>query len=211
GVRGRGVRARWVLKSRGEAVRAGPRIRGSAHQRRRKRDGRAFAVRTAVGRGRCGGRRVDDDVGRAGGRGAAADRDRHGVGARIRGRGVGTRRILQRGGEAVRAGPRIRGAGDGRRRKRDGRAFAVRTAVGGGRCGGRRVDHDVGRAGGRGAAAHRDGHGVDARIGGRGVGARRILERGGEAVRAGPRIGGAGDGRCGRRGGRVNAGRVEVW
>src|SRR5204862_4116021 len=197
--RGRGVGSRRVLKRGGEAVRAGPRIRGAGDGRSGERDGRAVAVRIAVGCGRRRGDRVDADVRAAGGRGAAADRDGHGVDARIGGRGVGTRRILQRGGEAVRAGPRIRGAGDGRRRKRDGRAFAVRAAVGGGRRGGRRVDHDVGRAGGRGAAAHRDGHGVDARIGGRGVGARRILERGGEAVRAGPRIGGAGDGRCGER------------
>src|SRR5204862_2218267 len=147
--RGRGVGTRRVLKRGGEAVRAGPRIRGSGDGRSGERDGRALAVRTAVGCGRRRGDRIDDDVRAARGRGAAADRDGHGVDARIGGRGVGTRRILQRGGEAVRARPRVGGAGDGRRRKRDGRALARRTAVWRGRGGGGRGGGDGGRGGGR--------------------------------------------------------------
>src|SRR5204862_509937 len=190
--RGRGVGSRRVLKRGGEAVRAGPRIRGAGDGRSGERDGRALAVRTAVGCGRRRGDRIDDDVRPAGGRGAAADRDGDGVDARIGGRGVGTRRILQRGGEAVRAGPRIRGAGDGRCGERDRCAFAVRAAVGRTRCGGCRVDDDVGRAGGRGGAARGGGGGGRAGARGRGGGAGGGLRCGGEGGRGGAPIHGRG-------------------
>src|ERR1051325_4636428 len=205
-----GVRTGRVLLIRGEAVRAGPRVRGAGDGRRAERDGRAFAVRAVVAGGRRRRRGVDDDVGRAGGRGAAVHGDGHGVRAGIGGRGVRARRVLQRRGETIGAGPRVGRAAHGRCGKRDRGARAVRAAVARRRRGGDGVDDDVGRAGGRGAAVDGDGDGVGAGIGGGRIDARRVLQSGGEAVRAGPRVGRAAHGRCREGNGRAGAVRAAV-
>src|ERR1051325_10251518 len=199
-----GVRTGRVLLIRGEAVRAGPRVRGAGDGRRAERDGRAFAVRAVVAGGRRRRRGVDDDVGRAGGRGAAVHGDGHG------GRGGRARRVLQRRGETIGAGPRVGRAAHGRCGKRDRGARAVRAAVARRRRGGDGVDDDVGRAGGRGAAVDGDGDGVGAGIGGGRIDARRVLQSGGEAVRAGPRVGRAAHGRCREGNGRAGAVRAAV-
>src|SRR5205085_4610068 len=146
-----------------------------------------------------GGRRVlFRAVASTRGGGAAVDGDGHRVRARIRGGRIRARGVLRRRGEAVRSRPRVRCAGDRRRRQRDGLAGAVRAAVARGRRRRRGIDHDIGGAGGGGAAVDGDGDAVRAAVGGRGIGARRILRRGREAVRAGPRVRRAGGGRpCG--------------
>src|SRR4029077_11388886 len=96
GVGDGGARARRVLIGRREAVRAGPRVGGTAHRRGEERDGRAFAVRAAVRGGGRGRNRVDGDARRSRGRGAAGDGDGDEVRAGVRGRGVRARRVLLR-------------------------------------------------------------------------------------------------------------------
>ncbi len=130
-----------------------------------------------------GGQGSNESARRGRGRRAARDRHGHAVEPGRRRRGVRNRRILERGREAVRAGPGIGRAGDGRSGQLEGLTDADGAAVAGRRRSGNRVHRhgDGRRVVGHAPGRIRDGQNVGRRRGRRGGrrAARGVREAGG--------------------------------